>query len=130
MPCSSYETFLHAAGMVQTRTFRIDALDIATGAPLLSGGVLAAGPLSAAVVGGAATDQSGTRDRKGSSNTDSSQAAGASGGDSSEAEQQRFVVPVIDMANHSTLAAGANAELRLGAGSASGLRFALDAREP
>ena len=91
--CSTYEAFLHAAGMVQTRTFRIDTATLATG--------------GAAVVGGITNNAIGGSD---------------------QTEQQRFLVLLIDMANHSTLEAGVNAELRLAACAGGGLRFALDAR--
>ncbi len=77
MLCSTYKTFLRAAGMVQTRTFRVDAVDFATGASVVSGGT--------------------SRSADGCSDDD---------------QQQRFLVPVIDLANHSTLEAGVNAELR------------------
>ena len=93
--CSTYATFIHAAGMVQTRTFRIDAVDLVTGKSVVSGG-----------------------NHRG--------AIGGSDGD----QQQRFLVPVIDLANHSTLEADVNAELRLAACAGDGLRFALVARGP
>ena len=143
-PRSTYEAFLHAAGMVQTRTFRIDGLDVATGARLGGCGAmnLSIPPAVAATSVGAggdtrsegravsalSADEHALRGSPGSI-TGSSRAGAASEGDSGETEQERWLVPVIDFANHSTLAAGVNAELRLGAGEGSGLRFALDARE-
>jgi len=140
---STYEAFLHAAGMVQTRTFRIDALDLATGAPLSGNGTIssssapstAAAPSSEPAHRGkiqtapSAPLANVLRLRKLSSRVqDASKARDGLAGDGA-AEQQRYLVPVIDMANHSTLAAGVNAELRLRAGS-SGLRFALFSSEP
>ena len=129
--------------MVQTRTFRIDALDLATGARLSGNGTISSSaPSTAAEPGGAPAHRGKTqtvpsapladvlRLKKLSSRVrDVSKARGGLAGDSGAAEQQRYLVPVIDMANHSTLPAAVNAELRLGAGS-SGLRFALVAGEP
>lgn len=129
--------------MVQTRTFRIDALDLATGAPLKGGeadGIRS--PPAAAGASGSAAGRGGRAQAPAPSGSPAGTgvhrgseggiggSSKAAGGDSGEAEQQRFLVPVIDMANHSTLAAGVNAELRLGAGRSGGLRFALDASEP
>ena len=140
-PRSTYEAFVHAAGMVQTRTFRIDAVDLATGAPLGGNGIISdssppaaaelsgmrahrgSGPVSLAPLPGIAGHCSG-----GSHIHGGSEAQGGLAGNSSAAEQQRYLVPVIDMTNHSTLAAGVSAELRLGA-SSSGLRFVLVASE-
>ncbi len=128
--------------MVQTRTFRVDVVDLSTGSRVGNGKATCGRPASATGGRGSggrieqqhvlpapradiATHHSATGSIAGSS-----RAGGGPESGSSDADQQRFLVPVIDWANHSTLAAGVNAELRLGAGGSGGLRFALDAREP